>query len=197
MDDLGDDVVAAAHQVQHLEVVQRVRGESAEEARHPVMAAARREVIEMRALPEVVFPVGVPRHVRSEQGEQCRDVPTAGRLIGSADDSDTCRSAIRSRGNGVAGSVLTAHLLAETRRAADNVPPSPQPDADSLSAGHCRAGTPTTLLPLGVIAGAPPVHDHDRLVADHPRVVPDRECGHVTGVGLELCAVGHDDVQDT
>lgn len=98
MDDLGDDVVAAAHQVQHLEVVQRVRGESAEEARHPVMAAARREVIEMRALPEVVFPVGVPRHVRSEQGEQCRDVPTAERLIGSADDSDTCRSAIRSRG---------------------------------------------------------------------------------------------------
>src|SRR5260370_561761 len=48
---------------------------------------------------------------------------------------------------------------------------------------------------LGVVARAPPVHDDHRLVAHHPRVVALGQRGDVTGPGIELGAVGHDDMQ--
>jgi hypothetical protein len=41
-----------------------------------------------------------------------------------------------------------------------------------------------------VVAGAPPVDDHDRLVADDPCVVALGQCGHLTGDGVEGGAVG-------
>src|SRR5580692_1564514 len=48
---------------------------------------------------------------------------------------------------------------------------------------------------LGIVAGAPPVDDDDRLVADHPGVVPWRKRGHLAGARVELGAVGQLDAQ--
>src|SRR6266487_2505941 len=47
----------------------------------------------------------------------------------------------------------------------------------------------------GVVACSPPVDDHDRFVADHPGVVALGKGGDIAGVGVELGAVGHLDVQ--
>ena len=47
----------------------------------------------------------------------------------------------------------------------------------------------------GVVRGAPPVDDDDRLVADHPGVVPGRQRRHLPGRRVELLAVGRADAQ--
>ena len=52
----------------------------------------------------------------------------------------------------------------------------------------------TLNLLFRVVAGARPVDEHDRLVADHPGVVAGRQGRDLARAGLELAAVRHDDV---
>jgi len=45
--------------------------------------------------------------------------------------------------------------------------------------------------PLPVVARAVPIDEHDRLVADHPRIVTRGQRGDVAGACVELVAVRH------
>jgi len=75
-------------------------------------------------------------------------------------------------------------------------PPSPAWVGLRLRSGALAQADPgNPESPGGVVAGAPPVHDRYRHIADHPGVVPRRQRSHLARGGVELGAVGRADPQ--